>query len=74
MASDRAQVKTAELNLAYTQIASPINGRIGLRQIDPGNYVTPGDANGIVVVTQLQPISVLFTVPGGQHPGHHAPD
>jgi multidrug efflux system membrane fusion protein len=63
VASDRAQVKTAELNLAYTQIQSPLNGRIGLRQVDPGNYVTPGDANGIVVVTQLQPISVLFTVP-----------
>ncbi len=63
VASDRAQVKTAELNLAYTQVTSPIDGRIGLRQIDPGNYVTPGDANGIVVVTQLQPISVLFTVP-----------
>jgi membrane fusion protein, multidrug efflux system len=63
VASDRAQVKTAELNLAYTQIASPIAGRVGLRQVDPGNYVTPGDANGIVVVTQLQPISVLFTVP-----------
>jgi multidrug efflux system membrane fusion protein len=63
VASDRAQVKTAELNLAYTQVGSPIDGRVGLRQIDPGNYVTPGDANGIVVVTQLQPISVLFTVP-----------
>ncbi|HEV2701071.1 MAG TPA: efflux RND transporter periplasmic adaptor subunit [Steroidobacteraceae bacterium] len=63
VASDRAQVKTAELNLAYTHVASPIDGRIGLRQIDPGNYVTPGDSNGIVVVTQLQPISVLFTVP-----------
>ncbi len=63
VASDRAQVKTAELNLAYTQIASPIDGRVGLRQVDPGNYVTPGDANGIVVVTQLHPISVLFTVP-----------
>jgi membrane fusion protein, multidrug efflux system len=63
VASDTAQVKTAELNLAYTQIASPLDGKVGLRQVDPGNYVTPGDANGIVVVTQLQPISVLFTVP-----------
>jgi multidrug efflux system membrane fusion protein len=63
VASDKAQVKTAELNLAYTQIGSPITGKVGLRQVDPGNYVTPGDANGIVVVTQLQPISVLFTVP-----------
>jgi multidrug efflux system membrane fusion protein len=63
VASDNAAVKTAELNLAYTQIKSPVDGRIGLRQVDPGNYVTPGDANGIVVVTQLHPISVLFTVP-----------
>src|SRR5665213_2509981 len=63
VASDKAQIKTAELNLAYTQITSPIDGRVGLRQVDPGNYVTPGDANGIVVVTQLHPISVLFTVP-----------
>jgi multidrug efflux system membrane fusion protein len=63
VASDKAQIKTAEVNLAYTQIASPVGGRVGLRQIDPGNYVTPGDANGIVVVTQLHPISVLFTVP-----------
>jgi multidrug efflux system membrane fusion protein len=63
VASDKAQVKTAELNLAYTHITSPIAGRVGLRQIDPGNYVTPGDTNGLVVVTQLQPISVLFTVP-----------
>jgi multidrug efflux system membrane fusion protein len=63
VASDRAAVKTAELNLAYTQITSPVDGRIGLRQVDPGNYVTPGDTNGIVVVTQLHPISVLFTVP-----------
>jgi multidrug efflux system membrane fusion protein len=63
VASDKAQVKTAELNLAYTHIVSPIDGRVGLRQIDEGNYVTPGDANGIVVVTQLHPISVLFTVP-----------
>lgn len=63
VAADKAQVKTAELNLAYTQITSPIDGRVGLRQMDPGNYVTPGDANGIVVVTQLHPISVLFAVP-----------
>jgi membrane fusion protein, multidrug efflux system len=63
VASDMAAVKTAELNLAYTSITSPVSGRIGLRQVDPGNYVTPGDTNGIVVVTQLHPISVLFTVP-----------
>src|SRR5689334_12034550 len=61
--SDLAMVKAAEVNLAYTKIASPIDGRIGLRLVDQGNYVTPGDANGLVVITQLKPISVLFTVP-----------
>jgi membrane fusion protein, multidrug efflux system len=61
--ADRATVKSAEVNLNYTRIVSPVDGRVGLRQVDQGNYVTPGDANGIVVVTQLAPISVLFTVP-----------
>jgi multidrug efflux system membrane fusion protein len=51
------------VNLNYTRIVSPLNGRVGLRQIDQGNYVTPGDTNGLVVITQIQPISVLFTVP-----------
>ncbi len=61
--ADKASVKSAEVNLAYCNIVSPIDGRVGLRQIDQGNYVTPGDANGLVVITQLDPISVLFTVP-----------
>jgi multidrug efflux system membrane fusion protein len=61
--ADKASVKSAEVNLAYCRILSPLNGRVGLRQVDQGNYVTPGDTNGIVVITQLQPISVLFTVP-----------
>jgi len=61
--ADRAAVKSAEVNLQYTRIVSPIDGRVGLRLVDQGNYVTPGDANGLVVITQLQPISVLFTVP-----------
>lgn len=61
--ADKAAVKSAEVNLAYCRIVSPIDGRVGLRQIDQGNYVTPGDASGLVVITQLQPISVLFTVP-----------
>jgi membrane fusion protein, multidrug efflux system len=60
---DKAAVKSAEVNLQYTRILSPLDGRVGLRQVDQGNYVTPGDASGIVVITQLQPISVLFTVP-----------
>jgi multidrug efflux system membrane fusion protein len=61
--ADRAAVKSAEVNLQYCRIISPLDGRVGLRQVDQGNYVTPGDTNGIVVITQLQPISVLFTVP-----------
>jgi membrane fusion protein, multidrug efflux system len=61
--ADRAMVQAAQVNLAYTKIVSPLDGRVGLRQVDQGNYVTPGDANGLVVITQLKPISVLFTVP-----------
>jgi multidrug efflux system membrane fusion protein len=61
--ADRATVKSAEVNLQYCRIVSPLDGRVGLRLIDQGNYVTPGDANGLVVITQLDPISVLFTVP-----------
>ena len=61
--SDQAAVKTAQINLEYTHIGSPVTGRVGLRQVDQGNYVTPGDTNGIVVVTELQPISAIFAVP-----------
>src|SRR3984885_14150357 len=61
--ADRGTVKSAEVNLQYCRILSPLDGRVGLRQVDQGNYVTPGDANGLVVITQLQPISVLFPVP-----------
>jgi membrane fusion protein, multidrug efflux system len=61
--SDGGQVKTAQVNLIYTRIVSPVTGRVGIRQVDQGNYVTPGDTNGIVVINQLQPISVLFSIP-----------
>jgi membrane fusion protein, multidrug efflux system len=61
--ADRAAVKAAQVNLQYCHIVSPLDGRVGLRQVDQGNYVTPGDASGLVVITQLQPISVLFTLP-----------
>ena len=60
---DQAQIDTQKLNLTYAHIISPVTGRVGLRQVDPGNYVQTSDANGIVVVTQLQPISVIFTLP-----------
>jgi multidrug efflux system membrane fusion protein len=62
-AADQAMVKTAELNVGYTHIVSPITGRVGLRQVDPGNYLQPSDASGIVVITQIDPISVVFTTP-----------
>ncbi|HEX3928744.1 MAG TPA: MdtA/MuxA family multidrug efflux RND transporter periplasmic adaptor subunit [Gemmatimonadales bacterium] len=61
--SDQGQLKTARVNLSYTRITAPVTGRVGLRQVDQGNYVTPGDANGIVVLNQLQPITVIFAIP-----------
>ena len=60
---DQAQVDSARLNLGYCRIVSPVEGRVGLRQVDQGNYVQTSDANGIVVVTQLRPITVVFTIP-----------
>lgn len=61
--TDRAAVANAQLQLTYARIVSPVDGRVGLRQVDPGNIVGTNDANGIVVITQLQPINVLFTLP-----------
>lgn len=61
--ADQAQIDAQKLNLTYCRIISPVTGRVGLRQVDPGNYVQTSDPNGIVVVTQLQPISVIFTLP-----------
>jgi multidrug efflux system membrane fusion protein len=61
--SDQANIDTFKLDLIYCRIVAPISGRVGLRQVDPGNYVTTGDAAGIVVLTQLDPISVVFAVP-----------
>lgn len=60
---DQAAIDTARLQLAYCRITAPVGGRLGLRQIDPGNIVRAGDANGLVVITQLQPITVVFTIP-----------
>ncbi len=61
--ADEGQVKTAQVNLVYTHIIAPVTGRVGLRQVDQGNYVTPSDTNGIVLLNQLQPITVIFTIP-----------
>jgi multidrug efflux system membrane fusion protein len=61
--TDEGQLNAAKVNLQFTHIVSPVSGRVGLRQVDQGNYVTPGDANGIVLINQLQPITVIFSIP-----------
>jgi multidrug efflux system membrane fusion protein len=61
--TDQGQIDAAKLNLSYCHIVSPITGRVGLQQVTVGNYVTPAEPNGLVVVTQLQPITVIFTLP-----------
>ncbi len=61
--TDQANIDTAKLNLIYSRITSPLTGRIGLRLVDPGNMVHATDTNGIAVITQLQPIAVLFSIP-----------
>lgn len=60
---DQAQLANAQLQLAYAHIVAPTSGRIGLRQVDPGNLVRANDANGLAVIAQLQPINVVFSVP-----------
>src|SRR5258706_8733303 len=60
---DHAAIDSARLQLVYARITAPVSGRIGLRQVDIGNIVRAGDANGIVVITQLQPITVIFSIP-----------
>jgi membrane fusion protein, multidrug efflux system len=61
-----AQVDDARLQLSYTRITAPINGRLGLRRVDVGNLINAGDANGLVTITQTQPIAVTFTIPENQ--------
>src|SRR6266404_3149794 len=61
--TDQGLVDGAKLNLTYTRITAPVTGRVGLRQVDRGNYVQVNDVNGLVILTQIQPISVLFTIP-----------
>src|SRR3954469_21415073 len=61
--SDQANVETARINLGYTNIVSPVEGRAGIHLVDIGNIVQAGQSNGIVVVTKLDPMSVLFTIP-----------
>jgi len=66
--NDQAQVDNAKLNLTYSHITAPVSGRIGLRLVDPGNMVHAADTNPLLVITQLQPIAVLFTLPEDQLP------
>ena len=61
--ANQGAIDNAKLQLSYARITAPISGRLGLRQVDAGNIVRPGDTNGIVVITQVQPISVVFTLP-----------
>lgn len=64
--SDQAAVDNAKLQLSYTRITAPLSGRLGLSQVDEGNLVSTGDTNGLVVITQTQPIAMIFTVPETQ--------
>ena len=66
--SNEAQVNNARLQLSYTRILAPIDGRLGFRQVDAGNLIRSGDPNGLVVITQMRPISVIFTVPETELP------
>ena len=61
--ADAAQIQQAKLNIDYCHIKAPITGRVGIRNVDPGNMVHAADANGLVVITQMQPIAALFTLP-----------
>lgn len=61
--ADRSQVDSARLQLTYSRITAPIGGRLGLRLVDAGNIVHAADANGLVVITQVQPVAVVFTIP-----------
>ena len=64
--ADEAAIKNAELNLTYCYIKSPINGRVGLRLVDPGNYVTAAAGAAMLTITELHPIAVVFTIPEDQ--------
>ena len=66
--SDQAQINNAKLQLTYSRITAPISGRIGLRLVDPGNIVHATDTNGLLIITQIQPIAVIFTLPQDQLP------
>ena len=66
--SDQAAVDSAKLQLSFTKITAPLTGRLGIRKMDQGNLISSSDVNGLVVITQTQPISVIFTLPQAQVP------
>ena len=66
--TDQGQVDSAKLNLVYAKVTAPVSGRVGLRQVDLGNIVHAADTNGVVIITELQPITVIFTVPEDRLP------
>jgi multidrug efflux system membrane fusion protein len=68
VAGDDAAIEAAQLNLTYCVITSPIDGRVGLRQVDPGNLIHATDATGIVTITQVRPIAATFTLPQDELP------
>ena len=67
--TDQGQIDNAKLQLVYSRITAPISGRVGLRLVDPGNMVRANDTNGLLVITQLTPITVVFTIPEDSLPG-----
>lgn len=67
--ADQSQIDNAKLQLVYSRITAPISGRVGLRLVDPGNMVRANDNNGLLVITQLTPITVVFTIPEDSLPG-----
>src|SRR5208282_2878717 len=66
--TDQAAIDSAKLNLTYSHITASIDGRVGLRLVDPGNIVHAGDTNALLVITQIDPISVIFTIAEDQLP------
>jgi multidrug efflux system membrane fusion protein len=66
--TDQGQIASAKLNLIYCNVTAPITGRVGLRLVDPGNIVHATDTNGLLVITQIEPISVIFTISEDQVP------
>lgn len=69
LVSDGANLANAKLNLSFTRIAAPVSGRVGLRQVDPGNQIAANSATPIAVITQIAPIDVLFSLPEDDIPG-----